>query len=142
MAAYGGGLVPFWANAGGVTEPFFMVPGTSNSHQPQLWAVPARPISNFVSSMNPGLQFGGVVPVLTRAVSNGSSGLESGSSPSLVSPGLIPATTNAPVTTSAPSSTGTTQMLRDFSLDIYEKKELEFMGRSSPENCQTPCSKP
>lgn len=142
MAAYGAGLVPFWANAGGVTEPFFMVPGTSSNHQPQLWAVPARPISNFVSSMNPGLQFGGVVPVLARAITNGSSGLESGSSPAIVSPSLIPATANAPASTSAASSTGTTQMLRDFSLEIYEKKELEFMGRGSTANSQTPCSKP
>ncbi|KAA0033601.1 transcription factor TCP19 [Cucumis melo var. makuwa] len=137
MAAYGAGLVPFWGSAGGVTEPFFMVPGTSNNHQPQLWAVPARPLSNLVSSMNPGLQFGGVVPVLTRAVSNGSSGLESGSSPAMVSPSLIPGTVSAPASTS-----GSTQMLRDFSLEIYEKKELEFMGRPSPAKSKTPCSKP
>ncbi|KGN57329.1 transcription factor TCP19 [Cucumis sativus] len=137
MAAYGAGLVPFWGSAGGVTEPFFMVPGTSNNHQPQLWAVPARPLSNLVSSMNPGLQFGGVVPVLTRAVSNGSSGLESGSSPAMVSASLIPGTVSAPASTS-----GSTQMLRDFSLEIYEKKELEFMGRRSPAKSQTPCSKP
>lgn len=134
MAAYGAGLVPFWASAGGVTEPFFMVPGTSNNHQPQLWAVPARPISNFVSSMNPGLQFGGVVPVLARPLSNG---MESGSSPAIVSQSLNPATGSAPATTS-----GTTQMLRDFSLEIYEKKELEFMGRSSQDDSQPPCSKP
>ncbi|XP_022984441.1 transcription factor TCP19-like [Cucurbita maxima] len=129
MAAYGAGLVPFWGSAGGVTEPFFMFPGTPNHHQPQLWAVPARPISNFVSSMNPSLQFGGVMPFLARGgVSNSSSGLESGSSP---------ATASAPATTS-----GSTQMLRDFSLEIYEKKELEFMGRPSPAKPETPCSKP
>ncbi|XP_023553054.1 transcription factor TCP19-like [Cucurbita pepo subsp. pepo] len=129
MAAYGAGLVPFWGSAGGVTEPFFMFPGTPNNHQPQLWAVPARPISNFVSSMNPSLQFGGVMPFLARGgVSNSSSGLESGSSP---------ATASAPATTS-----GSTQMLRDFSLEIYEKKELEFMGRPSPAKPETPCSKP
>ncbi|XP_022968027.1 transcription factor TCP19-like [Cucurbita maxima] len=143
MAAYGAGIVPFWANAGGVAEQFFMVPGTLSNQQPQLWAVPARPISNFVSSINPSLQFGGVVPVLARGgITNCSNGMGSGSSPATICQSSIPVTMSAPSTSSAASSIGTTQMLRDFSMEIHEKKELELMGRPKPANSEAPCSKP
>ena len=38
------------------------------------------------------------------------------------------------------SSNSTTQMLREFSLEILDKRELQFLAR--PANHQTPCSKP
>ena len=38
------------------------------------------------------------------------------------------------------SSNSTTQMLREFSSEILNKRELQFLGR--PANHQTPCSKP
>ncbi|GFY83254.1 TCP family transcription factor [Actinidia rufa] len=117
------GLVPVWAlggSAGGFVPPstavhggaFFMIPPAGHSNQPQLWAIPAaatpvfnvsaRPISNFV------------------AASGGSaSSLASGERKS------------GKVSTMAPSSSSasptTTQMLRDFSLEIYDKKELQLM---------------
>ncbi|XP_059667020.1 transcription factor TCP19 [Cornus florida] len=147
------GLVPVWAVGGGarVLPPnaipggaFFMIPpaGAGPSNQPQLWAIPAtatpafnvsaRPISSFVSAMQPGINFvggvggGGEVEAPAGSVSNSGSGEKS-----------------EKVSTMAPSSsstTTTTQMLKDFSLQIYEKKELQLMVSSASD--QPPSSKP
>ena len=82
------------------------------------------------------------MPVLARGVTNCSSGMGSGSSPATVSQSSIPVTMSAPSTSSAASSIGTTRMLRDFSMEIHEKKELELMGRPKPAKSEAPCSKP
>lgn len=131
------GLVPVFP--GGA---FFMIPPSAAggaagpSSQPQFWAIPTaatpmfnvagRPISNFVS-------FG---------ASNGESGDKKEA---------------AAVTAAAPSSSSTmctsavalgttsaTQMLRDFSLEIFDKRELQFMVGSAAENHDqdTPSPKP
>ncbi|TQD80561.1 hypothetical protein C1H46_033865 [Malus baccata] len=70
----GGGLVPLWqVGATGAAGPFFMFPnsGAIQNH-PQLWAIPTadstapifnfqpRPMSDFVSAFQPGVQVGGV----------------------------------------------------------------------------------
>ncbi|KAA8533790.1 hypothetical protein F0562_031307 [Nyssa sinensis] len=128
------GLVPVWTMGGGAGVvpsggAFFMIPPTAAaiagpSNQPQLWAIPAtatpvfnvsaRPISNFVSAMQPGVSFGGGGEVQAVAVSVSNSG--SGEKKS------------GKASTMAPSSSSTTpQMLRDFSLEIYDKKELQLM---------------
>ncbi|PON69937.1 TCP transcription factor [Parasponia andersonii] len=152
------GLVPLWPVGpnNSAAGPFLMfpnsgaVPGVAN--QAQLWAiqagagvrtpffgVQARPISNFVSALQP-------VQLEDPQVSSGSvsSGAATttgsgGSCSSTLGPTLGSGTTCSTVVTSGggTGSTTTTQMLRDFSLEIYDKKELQFMGRS-----QTQCPKP
>ncbi|KAF8380346.1 hypothetical protein HHK36_027831 [Tetracentron sinense] len=145
VAAAPQGLVPMWAvSNGGTVIPsnavaagtFFMIPPSTAiagpSNQPQLWTFPtaatplinisARPISSFISAMQPGINLASGVEV---------------HAPSSVSGGAKSAKTS----TMAPSSSSTTptQMLRDFSLEIYDKQELQLMGRSA--NPQTPSSK-
>ncbi|KAK7349577.1 hypothetical protein VNO77_07046 [Canavalia gladiata] len=114
------GVVPMWAIPSNTVVPaagaFFVVPQTpSFQHQPQFFTI-ARPISAFVSSM--------VTPVQLQPTS--SSTTPSSTAPSSKSPAR--ATVMAPTTA---ATTTTTQMLRDFSLEIYDKKELQFMSRSS-----------
>lgn len=140
--------------------PFFMFPnGSINHHQAQLWAIPAgatpifnvqaRPISNFVSAMQvqvqvpPGaggvhVQLGEVQGSTAGSISSGGGATGSGSCSSMA-PSSSSGTSGG-ATTSNNNSTGTTQMLRDFSMEIYDRKELPFLGRLG--NSQTPCSKP
>ncbi|KDP42666.1 hypothetical protein JCGZ_00170 [Jatropha curcas] len=114
------GLIPMWAISSNAVVPgaFFMVPsmpGMGPSNQPQIFTFPAaapplvnisaRPISCFPSS------------IATSTVA--------GSKPAKETSVMA-----APNSNSA-SSTTTTQMLRDFSLEIYEKQELQFMTPSS-----------
>ncbi|KAM7273685.1 hypothetical protein ACFE04_028349 [Oxalis oulophora] len=123
------GFLPFWPVG------TYMVPtqavgvSTNNGANPaQLWAfpatatpffnVPAQPISNFVQfgGMHYGSSTGGVETGSTTAVASlSSTELNSGSS---VSSG-----------SSASTSKTATQLLRDFSFDCYDKKELQFMGQ-------------
>ncbi|OMP00476.1 Transcription factor, TCP [Corchorus olitorius] len=94
--------------------------------------ISARPISSFVSAM----QHGGVS--LAAAATPGG---QLQSNVAVTSSTLNPAsktvkTTSvmAPSSSSAATNTSTsttTQMLRDFSLEIYDKQELQFMTRSS-----------
>ncbi|XP_057454490.1 transcription factor TCP9 [Lotus japonicus] len=111
-------VVPVWAIPSNAVVPaggaFFVVPpmataAPSNSNlQPQFFTI-ARPISAFVSSM--------VTPVQFQPAS---------SSCSAAPPSR--ATVMAPSTT---TTTTTTHTLRDFSLEIYDRQELQFMSRSS-----------
>ncbi|XP_012090342.2 transcription factor TCP19 [Jatropha curcas] len=147
---YGGGstqgLVPFWPMG------TFMLPQSgSGSNQSQLWAIPAaatpffnvaaRPISSFVSAMQPGVQLGGVVGVGVGV--GGSAGVSNsigsgGSSSQMGSMSSSSGTNNTGGGSN--TNTGTAQMLRDFSLEIYDKKELQFLGHSAAQ--QSPSSKP
>ncbi|XP_050203467.1 transcription factor TCP9 [Mercurialis annua] len=116
-------LVPMWAIPSNAVVPtgaaFFMVPSFAGgpSNPPQFFTFPAaatplinvsaRPISSFVSSMQ-------------QAASNIAV--------------AVPASSSCVITNSKPAtttSTATTQMLRDFSLEIYDKQELQFMSHSS-----------
>ncbi|KAK9994395.1 hypothetical protein SO802_024098 [Lithocarpus litseifolius] len=139
--------------------PFFMFPnGSINHHQAQLWAIPAgatpifnvqaRPISNFVSAMQvqvpPGaggvhVQLGEVQGSTAGSISSGGGGATGSGSCSSMAPSSSSGTSGG-ATTSNNNSTGTTQMLRDFSMEIYDRKELPFLGRLG--NSQTPYSKP
>ncbi|WVZ17696.1 hypothetical protein V8G54_010678 [Vigna mungo] len=115
------GVVPVWAVPSNAVVPtagaFFVVPqAASFQHHPQFFTI-ARPISAFVSSM--------VTPVQLQPTSTSSSANANPSStaPSSKSP--------ARATVMAPTTTTTTHMLRDFSLEIYDKQELQFMSRAS-----------
>lgn len=103
-------MVPVWAIPSNAVVPngntFFVVP----TNQPQFFTL-ARPITGFVSSM--------VTPVIQ--VQQASCSI----SPATKSPAR--ATVMAPSTVAA----STTQMLRDFSLEIYDRQELQLLSRSS-----------
>ncbi|KAI4356864.1 hypothetical protein L6164_000850 [Bauhinia variegata] len=134
------GLLPMWAIPSNAIVPagtFFVVPPMASvagpSNQPQFFTIPgnaaplinisARPISAFVSSMA-----NIVTPIQLQASSAATT------TPCSAAPASKPAT-KATVTSSSSSGTTTsttpTQMLRDFSLEIYDKQELQFMSRSS-----------
>ncbi|KAL9326639.1 hypothetical protein ACSQ67_007284 [Phaseolus vulgaris] len=137
------GLVPVWAvsnpNMVVPANTFWMIPQaatTSNplggvtgpaSQRPQIWAlspsvfnVAARPISSLVTTTN----IPEAWPVMT-ACSNGSNS-------AAVSTSTVGAkvATNSSMAPSVSSSATKTQTLRDFSLQIYDKQELQFLGRS------------
>lgn len=162
------GLVPMWqVGATGAAGPFFMFPnnGAMNPNQPQLWAVPAadaatpifnfqaRPISNFLSAFQPGVHVvsGDVqLQASSGSISSGATSGSGGSCSSSLGPSLgtasgtrankntISTGSETGASAAAAASATTTQMLRDFSLEIYDKRELQFMGANS----QTPYSKP
>ncbi|KAJ9188400.1 hypothetical protein P3X46_003759 [Hevea brasiliensis] len=130
------GLVPMWAipSNGVVPGAFFMIPPMATStagpsNQPQIFTFPAaatplinisaRPISSFVSSMQQAANIAVTMPVSSSPVSD--------SKPAKATSVMAPSSSSAPIS----STTSTTQMLRDFSLEIYDKRELQFMTRSS-----------
>jgi len=124
----GGGLVPLWpvvSNGVGsnTTGPFFMFPNSTIMNQPQFWAIPAAPFFN----------------VQTRPISDMQ---EPSNASSTLAPSLSSATSNTCSATTSSSSATNTQMLRDFSLDIFDKKELQFMGCSSANLESPPSSNP
>lgn len=147
------GLVPLWPMGpnGGAAGPFLMfpnsgaVPGVAN--HAQLWAIPAaaatppffgvqaRPISNFVSALQP-------VQLRDSQVSSGSVSNTCSSTMETTSNAMISTSDGVGASSSSCSTTtSATQMLRDFSLEIYDKKELQFLGGRSSKS-QTQCSKP
>lgn len=124
------GLVPVFP-----TGTFFMIPPTGAAavppSQPQFWAIPAtatpvfnvsaRPIPNFMT-------FGAPTGGNTSAIAYG--GCESQVSPdnNIKAGAKESATAMAPSTDDTKNGTRSgTQILRDFSLEIYDKKELQFM---------------
>ncbi|PON64040.1 TCP transcription factor [Trema orientale] len=156
------GLVPVWAmgNAGMMVpaNAFWMIPPTAaggpgpSSQQPQIWALSptvapvfnmgARPISSFVASQPVGVGTlpGGVevrAPLSPTGLSNSAANTSS-AGPKAAKKA---SSTMAPSLSSSSGGGGSkAQMLRDFSLEIYDKQELQFMGRSG--NHQTQSSKP
>lgn len=130
------------------TGTFWMVPQTSGitgTLQPQLWSFPStvtplvnistRPISSFITTMQPSIiQVHQPSPFPSSSSSSVSNNLVKSSSP--VSP-ITPVSKSSKKSVMAPSSsssitgTTTTQMLRDFSLEILDKQEIQFMGRNS-----------
>ncbi|KAL4557134.1 hypothetical protein LXL04_035305 [Taraxacum kok-saghyz] len=154
-------LVPVWTmgapHAGGIHGgTFFMIPqsgaiGPSSPHQTQLWAIPAgatpvfnvaaRPISSFMSAIQPAVSPGGGEHSGGGGECQTSSRSASYNSGSENKTGKV-STTMAPSSSSVSTTTTTTtaQMLRDFSLEIYDKRELQFMVGSSTD--EKPSSKP
>ncbi|KAJ4727047.1 Transcription factor [Melia azedarach] len=136
------GLVPMWAIPSNAVVPgaFFMVPQpmasiARPSNQPQIFAFPAaatplinisaRPISSFVSSMQHAANI--AMPKQLHNSVSATTNLGSTFSNSKAASVMAPSSGS----TSTTSNTGTTQMLRDFSLEIYDKQELQFMTRST-----------
>ncbi|KAK6935321.1 Transcription factor TCP subgroup [Dillenia turbinata] len=140
------GMVPIWAvsNAGvmipsaaAAAGTFWMIPPVAatagpSSNQPQLWTispsvtpvfnVSARPISSFVSSGQPSLNPVSPGPTSVAAGTTETAGVKVGKK-STMAPSVSSTSTNTSTTTK-------TQMLRDFSLEIYNKKELQFINPS------------
>lgn len=139
------GLVPMWAIPSNAVVPgaFFMVPPMAAiggpSNQPHIFTFPAtatplinisaRPISSFVSAMQHGANIA-AAPVHVQSNPMTPSSTVSGSKPAKTTSAMAPSSSSAMPTTST-SGTTTTQMLRDFSLEIYDKQELQFMTRSA-----------
>ncbi|XP_059643399.1 transcription factor TCP19-like [Cornus florida] len=138
------GLVPIWAvsNAGMMipSNALWMMPpgvaGASNFNQPQLWTI--------TPSVTPVFE----APRLQAAVSSTAGGIEnlamynSQMTSDMVAVGGAKAGTKKSSMAAASVSSGGTkaQMLRDFSMEIYNKKELQFMGGN--QQTQPSCSEP
>ncbi|WCJ36573.1 TCP family transcription factor [Euphorbia peplus] len=130
------GLVPLWPMGMGA----FMVPqsGGVGSNQAQLWAIHAaatpffnmgpRPISGFVSAMQPGGGSGGGDGNFATGSCSSPMGLMSSSSSGTSSSGNTVSNGG-----NNNNNNGTARMLRDFSLEIYDKKELQFLTRPCSE---------
>lgn len=139
------GLVPVWTlgNAGGMNmmvpaNTFWMVPQVQpGPSQPQIWAfspvlnVAARPVSSFVGASATAGSFDHVntssVQVQPVVVNNNKNNSVNGLSSSV---GATVTTNSSSSMAPRMSSGGKPQMLRDFSLEIYDKQELQLMGRS------------
>uniref|UniRef100_A0A6N2L7J7 TCP domain-containing protein n=1 Tax=Salix viminalis TaxID=40686 RepID=A0A6N2L7J7_SALVM len=134
VAAVPQSLVPMWAIPSNAVVPgaFFMVPSLAGpSNQPQIFTFPAaatplinisaRPISSFVSSMQSNIAVAMPVPGSTASGSMTAKGI------TMMAPSSSSACT---LSTSSTTTNRTPQMLRDFSLEIYDKQELQFMPRS------------
>ncbi|XP_040999454.1 transcription factor TCP9-like [Juglans microcarpa x Juglans regia] len=122
-------VVPMWAIPSNAVVPatFIMVPPmasiTGPSNQPHIFTFPAtatplinisaRPISSFVSSE-------ANTPATIQIQANSAASCSSSAT-------AISSNTAGTSTT----ITSTTRMLRDFSLEIYEKRELPFLSRPS-----------
>ncbi|XP_057952577.1 transcription factor TCP9 [Malania oleifera] len=155
------GLVPVMVPSSALTAgALYMIPhGAAISgplNQPQVWAFPCpappifsvstRPISNFAAGMPPaiGLSVGSESQAMESA-SEGSSAWSESAKASTMAPSSTSTTAAAAATTTTTITTTSTtaaaaQMLRDFSLEIYDKEELQLMNRSATR--QTPSSKP
>lgn len=141
------GLVPMWANVLPSNGTFWMIPppsgvGPSNL-QPQLWTtfpttvtplvnISARPISSFVTSMQQPANSISTSAEITQPTITAQQAAAAASAVTTTS--MAPSSSS--VTTTSTTPTTTPQLLRDFSLEIYEKQELEFMGRSAKQRQQ------
>ncbi|KAL6981873.1 hypothetical protein U1Q18_023490 [Sarracenia purpurea var. burkii] len=149
-------LVPMWAIPSNAAPTFWILPPTpaaaaiaGPSNQPQILAtfptaatpfinLSGRPVSSFVASLQPPISITSSPPPPPRL------GHQSFSSSGTTS-STVGANTKKAVSTIAPSSSSSTgktsiktatqaptQMLRDFSLEIFEKQELhQFMAARS-----------
>ena len=142
------GLVPVWAIPSNAVVPwaFFMVPPMASvagpSTQPHIFTFPAtatplinnsaRPISSFVSAMQQGVSISAATPgQLQSNVAVTSSTLPVSKTFKTTLVMASSSSSAATITSSSATTTTTTQKLRDFSLEIYDKQELQFMTRSS-----------
>jgi hypothetical protein len=148
------GMVPVFAvgNTGMMVpaNAFWMIPQAAATVAPanqQIWALSpsltpvfnvaaARPISSFVASTNSGNETGVNIAAAAASVVNIPSEVEFRSPSPVVASTSVGAkvakkSTMAPSVSSNSGSGkgGKAQMLRDFSLEIYDKQELQLMGR-------------
>ncbi|KAF5744339.1 TCP family transcription factor [Tripterygium wilfordii] len=118
------GLVPVWAIPSNAVVPgaFFMVPP---SNQPHIFAFPVTTTPLFNVSATPISSF--LAANIATATTISSSTI-SGPKPAEATTSSV----MAPCSSSSPSTSNkTTQLRRDFSLEIYDKEELQFMSRSA-----------
>nr|ATG83531.1 TCP9 [Brassica rapa subsp. rapa] len=112
------GMIPMWAIPSNAVIPtvgaFFLVPHVAGpTNQPQMLAFPAAPPSSYVAAVQQ-------ASLMARPP------FVSVSTPSVMAPSSSSGVTNGG------SSSSTTNMLRDFSLEIYEKQELhQFMSTTT-----------
>lgn len=148
------GLVPVWAvgNAAGMMVPanaFWMIPSNGSSQvvsaatagpsslPPQIWALSptmtpvfnmaaARPISTFVANGG-GAEIRAPSPALSNsAVSTSTVGSKAAKKSSST---MAPSVSSSGSGNSNSNNGTKAQMLRDFTLEIYDKQELQLMGR-------------
>ncbi|XP_062030191.1 transcription factor TCP9-like [Rosa rugosa] len=146
------GLVPVWAvgNAGVMVpaNAFWMIPPNGSgqvvpaagpsSQAPQIWALSptmtpvfnvaaARPISTSTFVANGGVEVRAPSPALSNsAVSTSTVGSKAAKKSSST---MAPSVSSSGSGNSNNGSGTKAQMLRDFTLEIYDKQELQFMGR-------------
>ncbi|KAK7330656.1 hypothetical protein VNO77_24854 [Canavalia gladiata] len=154
------GLVPVWAvgnpNLVVPANTFWMIPQTAttgnpfggvigpSNQQPQIWAlspsvfnVAARPISPLVPTTN--------IPEAWPVMGGCSNSSNSAVTTSTIGAKVATKSSMAPSVSSSGTKSGDcgggkAQMLRDFSLEIYDKQELQFMGRSGTHSQQSQTS--
>uniref|UniRef100_A0A2P2IS71 Transcription factor TCP9-like n=1 Tax=Rhizophora mucronata TaxID=61149 RepID=A0A2P2IS71_RHIMU len=138
---------------------FWMIPqpvaataaaGPSSNQQPQIWALSpstitpvfnaaaaaAQPISSFVAATtnSDGSNIPSRVEVGTASAASPVVALSTSIGPKVAKKSTMAPSVSSTTTTSGRGSGGgggKAQMLRDFSLEIYDKKELQFMGGSA-----------
>ncbi|CAA0832198.1 Transcription factor TCP19 [Striga hermonthica] len=144
------GLVPVFP--GGA---LFMIPPSGGaagpSSQPQFWAIPAAtapvfnvsgcPVSNFVTF---GASPGGGSTVSGGEIEAGANGSTCGSDDNkgatVTEPGTSPGGSTTAV---AAGTTSPAHLMRDLSLEVYQKRELQFMvGSAAGNHDQTPSPEP
>lgn len=117
------GLVPVWpANA--VPGAFFMLPPNpaGGTQHPQFWAIPAA----------------AATPVFNLSAARAVQVAEAGESVVAPSSSTNTGTSNSnSIGATTTAAAAATQLLRDFSLEIYDKRELQLMS-GRPINQQTP----
>ncbi|CAL0315983.1 unnamed protein product [Lupinus luteus] len=126
------GLVPLWSNNNNSNNnngAFFM---------PQYWAIPASaaPFLNFQQGLRPISGFVSAVQMQPHQLTTNTTTTLSSATSAAV------ATITTTSVTSSSSSATNTQMLRDFSLEIYDKKEITFMALSDANSEPSSSSKP
>ena len=144
------GLVPVWAIPSNAIVPgaFFMVPPMASvagpSTQPHIFTFPptatplinisARPISSFVSAMQHGVSIAAATPGQLQsnlAVTSSTVPVSKTFKTTSVMAPSSSSSSAAAITSRSATTTTRTQKLRDFSLEIYDKQELQLMTRSS-----------
>lgn len=141
------GLVPIWAvsNAGMMipSNTFWMMPGpaANSPNQAQVWTISPSTTPVFNVSTGAVSPF---VPPAAAPMFNLPAGVEIRAPSPVLGNSVVGAkagtkrSSMAPASVSSGTGGGKAHMLRDFSLEIYEKKELEFMGiRSVNQQQQT-----
>lgn len=119
------GLVPVWSmgNIGLPGGAFFI----GSSVQPQLWAIPATATTVFNVAARPVATFMQPLSGVEDKAQSASQLDVNGSEENL---GKV-STMMAPSSSSVSTTTNTGHLVRDFSLEVYDKRELQFMGGTS-----------
>ncbi|KAL6509488.1 hypothetical protein OROGR_022798 [Orobanche gracilis] len=134
---------------------FFMIPPSGGaaaasgpSSQPQFWAIPANatPVFNFSGMPISNLVSFGVSDSGGRGICDNDAGTNSSfeSDDNYGTTIAAPSTSSTSSTTAAAiGTTSATKMSRDFSLEIYDRRELQFMvGSAAGNHDLTPSPKP